>query len=190
MARDSQDMWQALSRGGEVVASEEDYEHGYKREVRQDLQQYVAFRVAGENYGVPIAEISEISKPFETTPVPRTAPFVLGIGNVRGIVLPVVDLALRLGLESSAERAVTGRILIVRRHDDLYGMLVDGVHSVVTVAPEELEEAPGAIAGPRGEYIKALGRFEGDILIMLDLAPLLDPRDFVAASLRGRRTSG
>ena len=73
MARDSNDLWNALARSGEAVATEEDYEHGYKREVRCDRRQYVAFRVSGESYGLSIDQISEISKVFETTPVPRTA---------------------------------------------------------------------------------------------------------------------
>ncbi|MEM6994750.1 MAG: chemotaxis protein CheW, partial [Myxococcota bacterium] len=179
-------LWQSLVRGGEVLATEEDYEHGYKREVRQDLQQYVAFRVGDERYGVPIADISEIAKVFETTPVPRTADFVLGIGNVRGSVIPVVELATRLMLPGPIVPSPHRRILIVRRQDDLYGVVVDEVYAVVTIAPEALEDAPGALAGPRGDYIQALARYEGQILIVLDLSTVLDPRDFVRADVRRR----
>lgn len=186
MAREPQDLWQSLVRGGESLASEEDYEHGYKREVRQDLQQYVAFRVHDEHYGVPIADISEISKVFETTPVPRTSDFVKGIGNVRGSVIPVVELATRLTLPGPIVPAPTRRILIVRRQDELYGIIVDEVFAVVTIAPEALEDAPGAFAGARGDYIQALARYEGEILIILDLTTVLDPRDFVRPDARRR----
>lgn len=185
MGRDGGDLWNALARSGESVATEEDYEHGYKREVRVDLQQYVAFRVSGENYGLSIDQISEISKTFDTTPVPRTADFVVGIGNVRGRVIPIVDLAKRLRLES-LPTGRESRVLIVHHEDDLYGLIVDEVLYVVTIAPEDLEDAPGAIAGSRGEYIRALTRLEDDILIVLELGTVLDSRDFVKAELRGR----
>lgn len=186
MAGESEDLWQALAQSGEAIATEEDYEHGYKREVRGDLRQYVAFRVSGEAYGLPIAQIAEISKPLETTPVPRSSDFVLGIGNVRGSVIPLLSLARRLRLRTHAPTGHT-RILIVKHDDELHGLLVDRVLGVVPIPPEDLEEAPGAIAGPRGEFITSLARYEGEILIILDLGALLDPKDFVAP--RKRRSS-
>lgn len=183
MVREANDLWNALARSGESVATEEDYEHGYKREVRQDLQQYVAFRVSGESYGLSIGQISEISKLFDTTPVPRTSDFVVGIGNVRGSVIPIIDLALRLQL-SPQPKGREARVLIVRHMGELYGLVVDEILDVVTIAPEDLEEAPGAIVGSRGEYIRALTRFEDDILIVLELSTVLAARDFVKAGLR------
>jgi purine-binding chemotaxis protein CheW len=174
----SDDLWNALVRVGEPLATEEDYEHGYAREVRQDLQRYLAFRVSGETYGLPIAELGEITKPFETTPVPRTADFVIGIGNVRGSVIPIVDLAKRLRLPP---QPLTGlaRVLIVHTANEPYGLLVDQVREVVQIAPEALEAPPGAIAGARGAFIAALARHAGEIVIVLDLVTLLEPRDFV-----------
>ena len=186
MAREHQDAWQSLGGGGDLFASEEDYEHGYKREVRQDLQQYLAFRVGDERYAVPISDVSEITVALGTTPVPRTAEFVVGIANIRGVIIPVVDLAMRLMLPLGQARAAGRRLLIVRRQDDLYGLVIDEVHAVVAVAPEALEEAPGALAGPRGDYIQALARYEGEILIVLDLSTVLDPRDFLRADARWR----
>jgi purine-binding chemotaxis protein CheW len=185
MTRESGDLWQALLRSGEAVATEEEYEHGYKRELRGDLHQYVAFRVAGEMHGLPIAEIAEISKPFETTPVPRTADFVLGIGNVRGIVVPVLDLPRRLQL-GPCRRQRSTRILIVQHERELYGLVVDEVLGVVPIAPEDLEEAPGAIAGTRGEFIAALARQEREIMVILELAAVLRSVDFLAIPKKGR----
>jgi purine-binding chemotaxis protein CheW len=184
MVRESTDLWNALATG-ETMATEEDYEHGYKREVRRDLEQYVAFEVAGEKYALSIAQINEISKVFDTTPVPRTSDFVIGIGNVRGSVIPIIDLAKRLRLRP---RPLTryARVLIVRHENELYGLQVDMVRDVVTIAPEDLEEAPGAIAGSRGEYIRALTRLDTDILIVLELSTVLAARDFVKAELRPR----
>lgn len=182
MSVEREDMWQALLRSGETLATDEDYEHGYKRDVPQDLQQYVSFRVSGEIYGLPIHEIEEISKVFGTTHVPRTADFLVGIGNVRGRIMPVVDLARRLRLRV-AERGRAARVLIVRLHDEPYGLIVDAVLDVIRIPPDKIEDKPGGITGARAEYIKGLGRTgpnaDGDIVIILNLATLLDAKDFV-----------
>ena len=178
MAADHDDLWQALLRSGESVATDEDYEHGYKREVRQDLQQYVTFRVSGEVYGLAIHEIEEISKVFQTTHVPRTADFLLGIGNVRGRIMPVVDLARRLRLRPT-ERGRSARVLIVQLNDEPYGLVVDEVMGVIRIPPESMEEKPGGLTGQRAEYIRGLGRDGHDIVIILALPALLDAKDFV-----------
>ncbi|MCA9638215.1 MAG: chemotaxis protein CheW, partial [Myxococcales bacterium] len=179
MAAEGDDLWQALARSGEQVATDEDYEHGYKqREVRRDLRHYVSFRVGDEIYGLAIGEIEEITKQFPTTFVPRTADFLLGIGNVRGRIIPVVELARRLGLRSSGyDRAA--RVLIVTLDDEPYGLLVHEVLEVVRIPPEAMEERPGGISGRRAEYIRGLGRHRGALVIILNLAEVLDPKDFL-----------
>ncbi len=184
-----EDLWDAIAAGGEALATEEDYEHGYARVVRVDLQQHVVFTVGEETYGIPIAQIGEISKPMYTTPVPRTAEFVLGIGNVRGVVIPIIDLARRLRLDTRGGGR-DSRVLIVRHDTEQYGLLVDSVAGVMSIAPENLEEAPGALAGARGDFIRALARGDGRIIIILDLGTLLEPGDFLAASVSAVRSRG
>lgn len=186
MARDSEDVWQSLSRSGENVATEEDYEHGYSREVRQDLRRCLTFRCGGELYGLSIHDLAEITKPMTTTPVPRTAEFVVGIGNVRGTVIPMIDLAQRLRLRGNPSPAT--RVLIVNHADEQYGLVVDGVRDVVPIPPEAFEPPPGALGGARAGFIAALARHGDEILIILDLAVVLDVRDFVRgeSTIRGR----
>ena len=206
MSVEREDMWQALLRSGETLATDEDYEHGYKRDVPQDLQQYVTFRVAGEIYGLPIHEIEEISKVFATTHVPRTADFLIGIGNVRGRIMPVVDLARRLRLRS-VERGRSARVLIVQHNDEPYGLVVDAVIDVTRIPPDKIEEKPGGITGARAEFIRGLGRRKGsslrqpggdarasaaaeDIVIILNLVTLLDPGAFVRVGAGGEEGRG
>jgi purine-binding chemotaxis protein CheW len=188
MASESEDLWQALLRTGQDVATDADYEHGYKREVRQDLARYVTFRLGRETYGLPIQQIVEISKTFATTPVPRTAPFVRGIGNVRGSIIPVVDLAERLRMPGS-ETSRSTRVLIVRHAEESYGLLVDEVMEVISIPPERLEDAPGGIGSTRADYILALGRHDGGLVIVLNLATVADPAQFVLEQFRGRATT-
>ncbi|MBK8264123.1 MAG: chemotaxis protein CheW [Nannocystis sp.] len=179
MPAEPDDLWQALMRSGESVATDEDYEHGYKqREVRRDLRHYVSFRVGSEIYGLPIAEIEEITKSFQTTYVPRTAAFLLGIGNVRGRIIPVLDLGRRLGLAEQAYGRAA-RVLIVSFQGEPYGLLVHQVLEVVRIPPESMEERPGGISGRRAEYIRGLARHRGALIIILNLPEVLDPRDFL-----------
>jgi len=179
MPTESKDLWHALLRSGESLATEDDYEHGYAGEARRDLEQYIAFRVARETYGLSISQIGEIAMQLKTTPVPRTASFVLGIANVRGTVIPVLDLAERLQLQPSTPDR-DARVLIVRHEGEQYGLAVDQVVGVVSIAPEDLEEAPGAIGSTRGEFIQSLARRDGELVIVLDLSMLLRPKDFLA----------
>jgi len=182
------DVWQALLSTGEQLATEAEYEHGYQREVRQDLARYVTFKLANEVYGLPIHEIVEISKIFGTTPVPRTQEYLLGIGNVRGDVIPVLSLARRLSMPVGEETRQT-RVLIVNHRGELYGLVVDEVLEVASIPPEDLEEAPGGIGSTRAEFILALGRRARQLYIILDLSTVLDVRDFVILRHRPRRAA-
>lgn len=173
MPAEGTDLWSALLATGQDLASEADYEHGYRREIRSDLRRYVTFAIGKEEYGIPIEHIVEISKPFRTTLVPRTPPFILGIGNVRGTVMPVLDLPRRLRL-GQAEESREARVLIVRHEEETYGLSVDRVFDVVPIAPENLEEAPGGIGSTRAEFIYAIGRVAKRLIIIVDLNTTLD----------------
>lgn len=183
MASESDEIWQALLDGGETVASETEYEHGYRREIRTDLRRYVTFTLNDECYGLPIESIVEIATLFATTLVPRTSDFVLGIGNVRGQVMPVLDLSRRLRLTRVREPSKP-RVLIVRHGGESYGLVVDQVLEVISLAPEALEAAPGGIGSTRAEFIQAIGRHESHLVIVLQLDAVLDAEEFVLPRFR------
>ncbi len=188
MAGDDDVMWQALLATGTQVATEADYEHGYKREMRSDLLRYVTFMIGHEIYGLPIEQIIEISTLFPTTPVPRTAEFVLGIGNMRGSVMPVIDLARRLRLGVCKPTRET-RVLIVRHSDEPHGIVVDRVLEVISLPPEEMENTPGGIGSTRADFILGLGRDRRRLIIILDLATVLAERDFLLPKFRRERAA-
>jgi purine-binding chemotaxis protein CheW len=177
------DLWHALLSAGDGAATEAEYEHGYRREIRTDLQRYVTFELASERYAIVIDRIVEISRRFATTRVPRTCNFVLGIGNVRGQVMPVIDLVARLALGHAGDDRHS-RTLIAEHAGELHGLVVDRVHDVVSIAPEDLEDAPGGLGRTRADFIAALGRVDGAIVIVLDLDAVLDPHEFVLARFR------
>ncbi len=190
MAGDDDVLWQALLATGTQVATEADYEHGYKREMRSDLLRYVTFMIGHEIYGLPIEQIIEISTVFPTTPVPRTSEFVLGIGNMRGSVMPVIDLAVRLRLRREPKKPEREtRVLIVRHLDEPHGIVVDRVLEVISLPPEEMENTPGGIGSTRADFILGLGRDRRRLIIILDLATVLAERDFLLSKFRRERAA-
>jgi purine-binding chemotaxis protein CheW len=178
MSVEREDMWQALLRSGETLATDEDYEHGYKRDVPQDLQQYVSLPRQRRDLRPADPRDRGDQQGLRTTHVPRTADFLVGIGNVRGRIIPVLDLGRRLGLAEQAYGRAA-RVLIVSFQGEPYGLLVHQVLEVVRIPPESMEERPGGISGRRAEYIRGLARHRGALIIILNLPEVLDPRDFL-----------
>jgi len=128
--------------------------------------EYLAFWLADELYAVPVAALREIVRPLPVTDVPRTPPWILGVVTLRGTVLPVFDLRLRLGLPAREETRST-RVLVLEGEDGHAGILADRVDQVVR-AGDDLEPAPGALGGG-SEHIDGLLRREGRMIIVLNL---------------------
>lgn len=181
---EERDLWSQLATSGAPAPTEEAFAHGYDRGSEAGgTVRYAVFRVGSEWYALPIECIEEISKLFDTTLVPKTAPFVVGIGNVRGRVMPVVDVATRLGL-SSHVRGSESRMLIVRHEGESYALVVDEVRQVVALPANAYEEAPETMPMSRQRFVDRLVRDGELLLVVLDLDRFLDPTDFVARSRR------
>ncbi len=132
----------------------------------------------GETYGIEILAIREIIKPREVTEVPRAPRFLLGIITVRGVVMPVLDLRLRLRLDAAPlERSA--RILVVLHRGERFGLLVDAVRDVVRFADSQIEPPPPSLAPTEAPFLSGIGRIdEGTpderLVILLSLDTVLD----------------
>ena len=133
----------------------------------------LCFRVATEDYAINIMDIKEIIKPREVTEVPRVPAFVRGILSLRGIIIPVFDMRLRLGLPEGV-RSERERIVVVKRQGGFCGVLVDQVVQVVRIAEAKLEAPPVVLEGIDREFIQGIGRVAGRMLILLDMEKVLD----------------
>ena len=133
----------------------------------------LCFRVATEDYAINIMDIKEIIKPREVTEVPRVPAFVRGILSLRGIIIPVFDMRLRLGLPEGV-RSERERIVVVNRQGGFCGVLVDQVVQVVRIAEAKLEAPPVVLEGIDREFIQGIGRVAGRMLILLDMEKVLD----------------
>jgi purine-binding chemotaxis protein CheW len=141
--------------------------------VSDELLQLVSFKIGEEEFGVDILKVQEINRMIEVTRVPNAPDYVEGVVNLRGKVIPVVDLRKRLGM-TSKEKDKNTRIIIVELSGKTVGFVVDAVREVLRI-PKSVTEAPPALtAGTNAEYITAVGKLDDRLLTLLDLEKVLN----------------
>lgn len=142
-------------------------------------QQVVVFDIAGESYGVDIGRVQEIIRPPAITAVPRAPGYVEGVINLRGRVIPVINLRHRFGLPR-AERGRSARIVVLEVDGQTVGAAVDAVSEVLRV-PNTAVEPPGAtLAGPQTAHLRGIARLDDRLVILLDLDRIVDAGEALA----------
>jgi purine-binding chemotaxis protein CheW len=139
-----------------------------------DLQ-VVCLELGGESYAVEIGRVHEIIRLQEITPIPRAPSFVEGVINLRGRILPVIDLRRRLDLPSMAPTKRT-RIAIVEMAEHTVGVVVDGVTRVLRLEGQTIEPPSPYVTGINSEYLRGIARVGNDLVVLLDLDRILTPR--------------
>jgi len=138
-----------------------------------EVLKYLRFRVADEEYGVSLLEIREIIKLRDVTEVPGMPDFVTGVLSLRGIIIPVFDLRLRLGLGAN-EAPGRERIIVTRMQERIFGLIVDEVFQVINLSVAAIEGAPAVLEGIDREFVSGIGRHGQRMLILLDLEKIVD----------------
>lgn len=143
-------------------------------------QELLSFHVGNQEYAIDIISVREIRSWSAATPLPHAPPHVRGVINLRGTVLPIVDLATRLGIEASSK---TDRnvIVVVQRGDDMAGLLVDAVSDIFAVSASELQPPPDLPGESAVNCVRALTIHEERMLRVLDLAAVLPTAETRAA---------
>ena len=134
--------------------------------------QVVSFRLGSEEYGVDIAQVQEIIRLVEITHVPRAPKFMEGVINLRGQLIPIIDLRTRFGMQRIAATKST-RIIVTEIGKKRVGMVVDCVSEVLNIPVDNVEDAPEMIAGVGTEYIQGVGKMDERLIIMLDLTMVI-----------------
>lgn len=145
---------------------------GTKAERDQDILQLVTFHIAREEFAVNILDVREINRMMDITRVPHAPDFVEGVINLRGQVIPVVDLRKRFGLPAG-ERDKHTRIVVVELGAKVVGFLVDSVSEVLRVSTSLVEPPPALASGIESDYIRGVVKLEDRLLVLLDLHRLL-----------------
>jgi len=130
-------------------------------------EQIVVFRLGGEDYGIEISQVREIIRKRSITPMPRQPAYVEGVINVRGTIIPVVNLRKRFGL--TGDQSTQPHTIIVESGDGLVGILVDSVSEVIRLPQDRIHPPPAVSVGVDSEYLRGICRVGDRLLIYLDV---------------------
>ncbi len=137
---------------------------------------YLTFSLESEEYGISILQIKEIIGMMPITPVPRTPDFVKGVINLRGKVIPVIDLRLRFGMHETEHTERTCIIVVeieLQAGQIVIGVVVDSVSEVLNIKGEDIEETPTFGSNLDTEYILGMAKMEGGVKILLNIEKTL-----------------
>lgn len=142
-----------------------------------EVLQWVTFQLENETYGVNVMQVQEVLRYSDIAPVPGAPSYVLGIINLRGNVVTVIDTRSRFGL-MPAEVTDNTRIVIIEAEKQVIGILVDSVAEVVYMKTSEIEEAPNVGTDESAKFIKGVCNRDEELLILVDLNKLLDDEEW------------
>ena len=141
-----------------------------------DAQQFLTFRLGGEEYGVGILTVQEIRGWSSVTKVPHTPAWLLGVINLRGVVVPIIDLRLKFSL-ASAEYNETTVVIILTVATRVVGVVVDGVSDVITLGAAQIKPAPSLGNGTNTGHIIGFGTLDERMRILMDVEKLMAGAD-------------
>jgi purine-binding chemotaxis protein CheW len=133
---------------------------------------YITFKLGDEMFSIDVAQVREILDMIPITKVPQSPDFMRGVINVRGSVVPVVDMRLKFGM-SETQKTVNTRIIVMELSFDgettVLGALADAVHDVIELEPNQIEDPPKIGSRWRTEFIKGIGKRNNQFIILLDI---------------------
>lgn len=136
---------------------------------------YVTFKLGKEYYGLPIENVLSIEKPSKTTRIPNAPDYVIGLINLRGDVIPVVDLRTKLGMEKK-QVDKDSRIIIIKEKEIVVGLMVDSSKDVLDIDEENVDKPPTDESNTIIDYISGIGKKGERLIFILNSLKLLDLR--------------
>lgn len=155
-----------------AVGLAEDIKHTAARSLSQNTQQFLTFTLGEEEYGVDIMMVREVKGWMETTRLPNTPPYMRGVLNLRGNVIPIFDLRARFtGELTDADSKHV--IIVLAVSDRIVGILADTVSDILTVEQEEIKPAPDASTEAESRYVSGLIALENRMVVLLEMSGVL-----------------
>jgi len=149
-----------------------------------ETSQYLTFKLEEEVFALDISKVREVLDFTDVTKVPETPDFMLGVINLRGSVVPVVDMRLKFGMDRT-EKTVNTCIIIVEIEIDgettILGALADSVQEVMDLDPDQIEPPPRIGTRLKTKFIKGMGKRDNQFIIMLDIDKVFSSEDLAAA---------
>ncbi|UVI32519.1 chemotaxis protein CheW [Paenibacillus spongiae] len=139
----------------------------------------IVFGLADEEYGIEVDKVRTIERMLPITRVPKTPAFIKGVINLRGVVLPVIDLRGRFGL-SESEPTENSRIIIVAANDLEVGFIVDAANDVIDIDSDNIDSPPEVVGGIKAKYLRGVAKIgDNRLLIMLNLSEVLNKNEII-----------
>ncbi|MBI4376481.1 MAG: purine-binding chemotaxis protein CheW [Elusimicrobia bacterium] len=153
------------------------------------VSQWVIFNLGSEEFAVPAVQVQEIVRYPEVTHVPSMPRFVKGVINLRGKIVPIMDLKERFEIGGAAQALGTRRIIVALMGEHSVGLIVDSVTEVVRLPPEAVEPVPSALPRIEAEYLSGVGKIQDRLVVLLNLERLLsDMEKKILTDLKGAST--
>jgi purine-binding chemotaxis protein CheW len=151
----------------------------------EDTIQLVTFQVGSAEYGLDINSITEVIRPLKITPLPRMPEFIEGVVNLRGTIIPIVDLRKRFSLAEIRNDPRKMRMMITkgavpapsRSAKGLLGLVVDGVQEVLHVPRKDIDAAPEAARGEQADFLTGMAKVDERLIILLDIGKILSQQE-------------
>jgi len=135
-------------------------------------KKYVVFQIGEGHYAIPLTEVSQIIRHENVTDVPTAPPFVEGVINIGGEVIPVINLRSRFSL-SATEITRKNRVIIVQRQDSRYGVLVDSVREILDLDENSIAPEAASVFGMKAEFVRGIAKIRDNVLVLLDIFKVL-----------------
>jgi purine-binding chemotaxis protein CheW len=136
------------------------------------IQEFLAFKLGSEEYGIDILRVQEIRSYEAPTRMANTPAFIKGVINLRGVIVPIIDMRLKFNLEQANYDGFTV-VIVLNIGRQVVGIVVDGVSDVITLAPEQLHPVPEFSSAIDSDHLLAIGSVENRMLILLDIEKLM-----------------
>lgn len=140
------------------------------------ILQLVTFKLENDEFGVDILKVQEINRMMNITKIPNAPDFIEGVINLRGKIIPIVDLRKKLGFPSKEYDKAT-RIIVIELEGIILGFVVDSVSEVLRIPRNTIEPPPSIIRGIESEFIEGVGKLEDRLLILLELKKIFTPSE-------------
>ena len=141
--------------------------------VQREEKQFIIFTIGEEKFGVDVKQIKQIIPLSETTYIPNAPSFVRGVINLRGDIIPIVELKEKLSLKAEKSEGKDAKIIIVELDNNNIGMQVDSVTEMMRLYSDEIADPPKIVKGINHNYLKGVGKLNDELLIILDLSSIL-----------------
>ncbi len=138
----------------------------------------IVFALADEEYGVEVEKVKTIERMMPMTRVPKTYSFVKGVINLRGVVVPVIDLRGRFGLPEQ-EYTDNSRIVIIAVNEMEVGLIVDSANDVIDVDSDAIQDPPEIVGGVRAKYLQGVAKLGDRLLVLLNLQEVLNKGEII-----------